>query len=58
MSEENTTLAFDLLCECTSVWGIHSDPLTVAYENSVYDVVAHTCSKNHVKNRMKVEPRV
>lgn len=58
MSEENTKLAFQLLCERTSVWGIYSDPLIVAYENSVYDVVAHTCSKNHVKNRMKVEPRV
>lgn len=58
MSEDNTDLAFKLLCKCTSVWGIHSDPLNFAYENSVYDVVAHTCSRKYLKKSMRVEPQV
>lgn len=58
MSEENTDLAFELLCECKSAWGIHSDPLNFAYENSVYDIVAHTCSKKYLKKQMKVDTRV
>lgn len=57
MSEENTDLAFELLCECKSAWGIHSDPLNFAYENSVYDIVAHTCSKKYLKKQMKVDTR-
>lgn len=58
ISEEHSDIALDVLNEYTSVWGICSCPLAFAYENSVYDVVAHTCTKNYLKRTMKVEPRV
>ncbi|XP_056002351.1 uncharacterized protein LOC125661865 isoform X2 [Ostrea edulis] len=51
MYEENTNDAIDLMDDETEVWGIHSSPLTFAYENFMYDIVAHTCSQ---KNMNKV----
>lgn len=42
MYEENTEQAIDLMdTEAEDIWGIHSSPLTFAYENFMYDVVAH-----------------
>lgn len=32
-----------------SVWGISSSPLTFAYENLMYDVVAHASSRKYMK---------
>lgn len=49
MSDENTEFALSLFRECASVWGIHSSPLTFAYENSMYDLVGHTCVKKNVQ---------
>nr|XP_034319204.1 uncharacterized protein LOC109618232 isoform X3 [Crassostrea gigas] len=45
MYNENTASAIDLMDDEAHVWGIHSSPLTFAYENFMYDVVAHTCSQ-------------
>lgn len=52
MSDENTDQAMYLLYECASVWGISTSPLTFAYENSMYNVVAHTCSKKYLNKYM------
>eukprot|EP00105_Crassostrea_gigas_P010048 XP_011425193.2 PREDICTED: transient receptor potential cation channel subfamily M member 2-like [Crassostrea gigas] len=52
INDENTKQAIDVLRKCTSVWGICSSPLTFAYENSMYDVLAHTCSKKYVDRHM------
>jgi hypothetical protein len=51
MYKENTNDASDLMDDETEGWGIHSSPLTFAYENFMYDIVAHTCSQ---KNMNKV----
>lgn len=44
--------------ERTSVWGIYSDPLTVAYENSVYGVVAHQFTEKSLQMKMRNDMRV
>lgn len=48
MYNENTTHAIDLMDDEAHVWGIHSSPLTFAYENFMYDIVAHTCSQKNM----------
>lgn len=45
MYDENAEQAIDLMDTEADIWGIHSCPLTFAYENFMYDVVAHTCSQ-------------
>lgn len=45
MLEENEERVLSLLDSETQVWGIKSSPLTFAYENFMYDIVAHTCSQ-------------
>ena len=49
MYEENTTHAIEVMDDEAVVWGIHSSPLTFAYENFMYDVVAHVCSQKNMK---------
>ncbi|XP_062596063.1 transient receptor potential cation channel subfamily M member-like 2 [Saccostrea cucullata] len=51
MYEENTKQAIELMDDETSIWGIHSSPLTFAYENFMYDVVAHTCSQKNMNKQ-------
>lgn len=52
MYEENTEQAIDLMdTEAEDIWGIHSSPLTFAYENFMYDVVAHTCSQKNMNKK-------
>lgn len=52
MYEENTDQAIDLMdTEAEEIWGIHSIPLTFAYENFMYDVVAHTCSQKNMNRQ-------
>lgn len=52
MYEENTEQAIDLMdTESEDIWGIHSSPLTFAYENFMYDVVAHTCSQKNMNKQ-------
>lgn len=48
MYNENTKHAIDLMDDEAHVWGIHSSPLTFAYENFMYDVVAHTSSQKNM----------
>ncbi|XP_052693640.1 transient receptor potential cation channel subfamily M member 2-like [Crassostrea angulata] len=48
MYEEDSQHAIDLMDDEAVVWGIHSSPLTFAYENFMYDVVAHTCSQKYM----------
>lgn len=49
MYEENQTQTIVVLHTRASVWGISSSPLTFAYENLMYDVVAHACSRKYMK---------
>lgn len=52
MYEENTEQAIDLMdTEAEDILGIHSSPLTFAYENFMYDVVAHTCSQKNMNKK-------
>lgn len=51
MYEENTKQAIDLMDTEADIWGIHSSPLTFAYENFMYDVVAHTCSQKNMNRQ-------
>lgn len=45
MYKEDSEHAIDLMDDEAEVWGITSSPLTFAYENFMYDIVAHTCSQ-------------
>lgn len=51
MYKEDTQHAIDLMADEAHVWGIHSSPLTFAYENYMYDVVAHTCSQKNMNKQ-------
>lgn len=51
MYNENAKHAIDLMDDDAHVWGIHSSPLTFAYENFMYDVVAHTCSQKNMNKQ-------
>lgn len=49
--EENETLAIDALTTKTNIWGIRSNPLIFAYENFMYDTIAHPCSQKYMNDR-------
>ncbi|XP_056002332.1 uncharacterized protein LOC130049150 isoform X2 [Ostrea edulis] len=51
MYEENTMHAIELMDDDVIIWGIRSSPLTFAYENFMYDVVAHTCSQKNMNKQ-------
>lgn len=51
MYEEDTKQAIKLMDDEAIVWGIKSSPLTFAYENVMYDVVAHTCSQKYMNKQ-------
>lgn len=51
MYNENTKHAIEMMDDEAVVWGIHSSPLTFAYENFMYDVVAHTCSQKNMNKQ-------
>lgn len=51
MYEEDTKHAIDLMDDEAVVWGIKSSPLTFAYENFMYDIVAHTCSQKYMNKQ-------
>lgn len=52
MNDENPDETIGLLTSNSSVWGIRSSPLTFAYENLMYDVVAHTCLKKYMRKKL------
>ncbi|XP_056002354.1 transient receptor potential cation channel subfamily M member 2-like isoform X2 [Ostrea edulis] len=51
MYEENIYHAIDLMDDDIVTWGIQSSPLTFAYENFMFDVVAHTCSQKNMNKQ-------
>ncbi|XP_078329885.1 transient receptor potential cation channel subfamily M member-like 2 [Crassostrea virginica] len=51
MYEENTAHAIEAMDDEGDLWGIHSSALTFAYENFMYDVVAHTCSQKNMNKQ-------
>lgn len=50
MSDENRDYAIELMETLVDVWGIHSSPLTFAYENDMLDIVAHPCSQRSMRD--------
>lgn len=51
--EENETIAITSLIETRNIWGIRSSPLTFAYENFMYDIIAHPCSQKYMNNQWR-----
>lgn len=51
MYNENSQHAIELMDDDAVVWGIRSSPLTFAYENFLYDVVAHDCSQKNMNKQ-------
>lgn len=51
MYNENSQHAIELMDDDAVVWGIRSSPLTFAYENFLYDVVAHDCSQKNMNRQ-------
>ena len=51
MYKEDTTQAVKAMNDEAVVWGVLSSPLTIAYENFMYDVVAHTCSRKSMNKQ-------
>lgn len=51
MYEENAKQAIELMNIKASVLGIYSSPITFAYENLMYDVVAHICSQKYMNKK-------
>lgn len=49
--EENETLAIDALTTQTNICGIRSNPLIFAYENFMYDTIAHPCSQKFMNEQ-------
>lgn len=49
--EENEDIAIRLLTEHVNSWGLLSKPLTFAYENFMYDIIAHPCSQKYMNNK-------
>ena len=45
MYNDYTKQAVDSMDDEAMIWGVESSPLTIAYENFMYDVVSHTCSR-------------
>ncbi|XP_056003652.1 transient receptor potential cation channel subfamily M member 2-like [Ostrea edulis] len=48
MYDEKMKDAMDLMGDKREVWEIESTPLMFAYENFMYDIVAHTCSQKNM----------
>ena len=45
MYKDYAKQAVDSMDDKGIIWGMESSPLTIAYENFMYDVVEHTCSR-------------
>lgn len=45
MYKDDTKHAVEVMDDEAIIWGVRSSPLIIAYENYMYDVVAHTCSR-------------
>lgn len=51
MYDEEPEHAVDVMDDEAMIWGVRSSPLIIAYENSMYDIVAHTCSQKHLNKQ-------
>lgn len=51
MYEEEPMHAVDVMDDEAVIWGVQSSPLLIAYENFMYDIVAHTCSQKHLNKQ-------
>lgn len=51
MYEKNETIAITSLTRTANIWGIRSNPLTFAYENFMYDIIAHPCSQKYMNDQ-------
>lgn len=48
MYKENKCHALLVMNEEAEIWNIVSTPLQFAYENQMYDIVAHICSREKI----------
>ena len=48
MYKEDTMHAAKAMKDEAMIWGVKTSPLAIAYENFMYEIVAHTCSRKHL----------
>nr|XP_022311261.1 uncharacterized protein LOC111116555 [Crassostrea virginica] len=51
MFNEDAKHAVEAMDDEANIWGVKSSPLAIAYENFMYDVVAHTCSRKNMNKQ-------
>ena len=51
MYNEDAKHAVEAMDDEANIWGVKSSPLAIAYENFMYDVVAHTCSRKNMNKQ-------
>lgn len=51
MYKEDSKHAARAMNDEAMIWGVKTSPLTIAYENFMYEIVAHTCSRKHLNKK-------
>nr|XP_022311635.1 transient receptor potential cation channel subfamily M member 2-like isoform X1 [Crassostrea virginica] len=51
MYKEEPIHAVNAMNDNADIWGIKSSPLNIAYDNFMYDVVAHICSRKYMNKQ-------
>lgn len=51
MYKEDTIHGAEAMDDEAEIWGVQSSPLAIAYENVMYDVVAHVCSRKNMNKQ-------
>ena len=51
MYKEDTEHAARAMNDEAMIWGVKTSPLTIAYENSMYEIVAHICSRKYLNRK-------
>ncbi|XP_078311841.1 transient receptor potential cation channel subfamily M member 2-like isoform X5 [Crassostrea virginica] len=51
MYREDTKHAAKAMDDEAVIWGVQTSPLTIAYENFMYEIVAHTCSRKNMNRK-------
>ena len=51
MYKEDMKHAVKAMNDEALIWGVKSSPLVIAYENFMYDVIGHICSRQYMNIR-------
>ncbi|XP_078329886.1 transient receptor potential cation channel subfamily M member-like 2 [Crassostrea virginica] len=51
MYKEDTKHAARAMNDEAMIWGVKTSPLTIAYENFMYEIVAHICSRKYLNRK-------